>query len=1272
MAQYDGAIRINTNISTKDAKVQLSALQHMIVQTADEIASLRSKMNALKDQKIPTERYKELQVYIDGIKDRIGRVREQMKGMEADGLQDSDVYRDKVKFISEMESELEKAKGKVQELVDTGKAFTLGKDTDEYKSLAVQLGNEKKALSKLVLEFGKMGMSEMVEKSKQGFKKLGDVAKRAFSKINKSAKKSGGALSSFGSQLKGIVVSALIFNQVNKAFSAMSSAIKAGFSNLYKDVAGFRASVDSLKASTLTLRNSFAAAFRPLVEIAIPYIQRVIDALASLMNIIGQFTAAITGQKTYTKAIKQTTAAIEDENKAQNKQLSGLDKLNNLSSGGGGGVGGGASDQMFEEEVPIEGGILDIADRIKEIFSGIFDVFREAWESKGQSVIDSAKAALASLGEAAKSVGTTFYEVFTGGAGFTWLESGLGLLRSMLDVIGSIATAFSNAWNWGAGFENVNALFGMLTNINNLLTSIGDSFSRAFSSGIGTSIWENILGIITGIYNIIGNLAKRIAEAWNTAGLGDSIWSGILGIIGVIIENIRHASDVTAEWAKNIDFSPFLTKLQGWIDSLVPVFDSLSGVVADFYEKVLLPLGKWTIEKGLPELLRIMTDFNNEVDWESIRKRLSEFWDHLEPFAETIGEGLLIFIDKLSKSLADFINSPAFESFLSTIENWMDNVRPEDVANGLEKICKAILGYKALSTAFGIISFGAGAISKLASALKFFGVGGGAEKVSSAMKTTGDSASGMGESFGSLPGIVGNVVNSIGFLGVGIQSLEQVSKHASMDEIFNATSDALAVLEQKYKDGSISIEEYKEEADKLSSISATAMMKNDSESIGAFNEALDNLNQKFNQTGENMELFGSKALETGDNITAGLVTGIENVDVEKPTHGIFEKIISTVKTLFGIHSPSTVMEEMGNFLMEGLFNGISALVDKVASIFGDIKEKISGKWEEIKENTSEVWDNIKGSLSDTWENVKNNASDTFENVRNWIAEKWNSVRENTGNTWGNIKSNLSSTWENIKNYASNKFEGMRNTIADKWNSVKSNTGNTWDNVKSNLRSNWDAIKNNAGNVFDIIKSNMSNSWGNMKNSATESANQIKDNVLHAWDLMKNGATNIWNALSDAIRNPINSILAAVESLANGIINGINGMIGALNTLHFSVPKWVPGIGGESFGFDLGYLSNVSIPRLATGTVVPPNREFMAVLGDNKKEPEVVSPISTMKQANKEALLEVLSELGLSAGNSRDSGNETFVFQVDGNTFFEIMRGEAEQYFRRTGRSAFPI
>jgi hypothetical protein len=105
----------------------------------------------------------------------------------------------------------------------------------------------------------------------------------------------------------------------------------------------------------------------------------------------------------------------------------------------------------------------------------------------------------------------------------------------------------------------------------------------------------------------------------------------------------------------------------------------------------------------------------------------------------------------------------------------------------------------------------------------------------------------------------------------------------------------------------------------------------------------------------------------------------------------------------------------------------------------------------------------------------------------------------------------------------------------------------------------------------------------------------------------------------------NGLIGGFEAAINGIITMfekmINWIVDGLNKISFDIPDW---LGGGSFGINLprANFGRVSIPRLAQGTVVPPNKEFMAVLGDNTKEHEIVSPISTMKQAFMEAMVEM--------------------------------------------------
>ena len=140
-----------------------------------------------------------------------------------------------------------------------------------------------------------------------------------------------------------------------------------------------------------------------------------------------------------------------------------------------------------------------------------------------------------------------------------------------------------------------------------------------------------------------------------------------------------------------------------------------------------------------------------------------------------------------------------------------------------------------------------------------------------------------------------------------------------------------------------------------------------------------------------------------------------------------------------------------------------------------------------------------------------------------------------------------------------------------------------------------------------------------------------------------------------IKAPINWILAGVETLANGVVNGLNTVIGALNSLHFDVPDWIPLIGGKTFGFNIGYLGGVSLPRLAQGAVIPPNKEFLAVLGDQSSGTNVEAPLDTIKQALVEALAEY-----------RNAGQGDIILQLNGKEVAKVVWSEEEKRYKQTG------
>ena len=166
--------------------------------------------------------------------------------------------------------------------------------------------------------------------------------------------------------------SSLMFSTVFGAISQIKEAIKAGSDNLVQYSSAYNKSISGMVTSLLYLKNAWAAAFAPVVNVVAPYISKFIDMIAGALNAVGQFTAALTGKGrvvqakkawyNYGKSLEDTGDKIKDTTKkAKDLQnyLLGIDELNVLqpntdnnsgsgSSGSGGKYTGPSASEMFE------------------------------------------------------------------------------------------------------------------------------------------------------------------------------------------------------------------------------------------------------------------------------------------------------------------------------------------------------------------------------------------------------------------------------------------------------------------------------------------------------------------------------------------------------------------------------------------------------------------------------------------------------------------------------------------------------------------------------------------------------------------------------------------------------------------------------------------------------------------------------------------------------------------------------------------------------------
>lgn len=247
-------------------------------------------------------------------------------------------------------------------------------------------------------------------------------------------------------------------------------------------------------------------------------------------------------------------------------------------------------------------------------------------------------------------------------------------------------------------------------------------------------------------------------------------------------------------------------------------------------------------------------------------------------------------------------------------------------------------------------------------------------------------------------------------------------------------------------------------------------------------------------------------------------------------------------------------------------------------------------------------------------------------------------------------------------------------LVKNWDSIKDFFGGIVDYFGEKSRAFIEKATNTASSLIEKVKNAGSILLTSIKETASKIISTI-GNILQylitifingwnaGWLKVKEVFKNIFDSLVNIAKVPINGVIGLINGMIRGIISGVNTAIGVLNRIKIKVPDWVPKIGGSTWGFAIPTMTAPQIPYLAKGTVVPRNAgEFAAILGDNKRETEVVSPLSTMKQAMLDALKE--------SGNNGGSSPQYIVLNIDGNEFIRWLRDQNGQYRNRTGFGIF--
>lgn len=184
-------------------------------------------------------------------------------------------------------------------------------------------------------------------------------------------------------------------------------------------------------------------------------------------------------------------------------------------------------------------------------------------------------------------------------------------------------------------------------------------------------------------------------------------------------------------------------------------------------------------------------------------------------------------------------------------------------------------------------------------------------------------------------------------------------------------------------------------------------------------------------------------------------------------------------------------------------------------------------------------------------------------------------------------------WDAICDWFSGAWDSFVAGWNDFWSLVSTNAQNWWDDVTTGWTEFWDGVSS----VFDALKASLSQAWNSF------------------WSGLATSVASIWEGIVSTVKGAVNSLIGFVNGMISAIVGGLNGAIDVLNNLSIDTPDWLPfGMGGKHLGFSISHITAPQLPYLAQGAVIPPNREFMAVLGDQSHGTNVEAPLATIQEA----------------------------------------------------------
>ena len=1175
--------------------------------------------------------WNKLQEQIDATEEKLSRYKRNLEQVNAAApvAKDTAEYRKQEERLAELTGKLDVYTVKLREAEqeeqqNAAQTAQSAKRTSDYKQY---LNQTIKSLRMFV-----SGLGKAYHALKKTFSNTVGRGIRNIGKHFGTANKSANVFEKSLRRIKNMLVRMFFYRLVHSPIDA----IKDGLGEISKISPEVNKNLSALKTSSTYLKNSFAALAAPLLNLVTPAFVRFMDTVAETTDRVARLISVLAGQDSYTKAVKvqqdytesldKSTDSVKDNTKAvkeNQKNLAKFDELNVMSDDGTDDNASSQSEQpMFE----------DAAAQIDEAEKGLLNALKKQdFIGLGRHISEKLNAAIDSVDW--KRIGEKVSDYYGKALGFaygfingvdsaklgesigTLINSALSYYNSSLlgkTLSGFISKAFGAldgliaTVDWGKVSNNI---IGFLSNFDTagisrmavrLIGSLTSAIQNTDFNGIGQAFSDGLAKVKWG--KIWDNTAQLISSALK----GMTDFYGLKGI---------NVSRLTAA-LKNIKspLSDIMGSVKDVVKNVLPsVVNNLLPSIVDFtgdFMKGLKP-----IVSSLSPVLKTVTDVTSRVikTVSPIIKNIGDVIGKTVQFLEPIFTPLSNMITGIAELLG-----PALNAVLWTTGQLLDILRP------INELVGGIIGLFAGDGETTISDTLQGEFDKLAT------VSGNLDTISDNIDTA-----------------ISNVNDSLSQSASDLRYLDDLrDRMVELIDKSTLTPDEMNELQTIADLISEKVPEFRSAWDEMTikdTDGKLAFNLNKEEMVASINSVIDKLKEQYATEALQdayKQLYSDK-IKTNQEVaeaTRGVKDAQDGLNQAVEEYNKAAKAQADAGETFGPLADATKNAEknLENYA-EDLKDAQIKLLEvkgkqeeyntKLTSL-GNTLDVVSGKYDKNNKNLQALRDaydngfididslkkNFDVSADELFKGTKSMADQSVAGYKKGIALGAADLNKSGADIGSDV---LKGAYDRLDiNSPSKEFEDVADYSIQGYNR----------GIVKNMKTAIDLVKDMAGKLVDAMR------------------------------IRLDPFRTMFDFIPEVVKSTLNNTIDLFQWFTDSIIYDINSLTGGFYTVNSMV---------DDNKVIVPQIPNIEIPRLAIGTVVPANYgEFLAVLGDNRREPEVVSPVSSIKQA----VREVLAENGY-GGDSDRPINVTVVLQ-DGSVLFRAMGEEDDKFYRSHGFSRF--